>query len=619
MNTIQEVVPMRGSEQGIALLIDSWRNQIKYDQQYREFQQNAIEAIQRVQKRTPEYRGVIKWKVDETHFKKFGVKKLCIIDNGEGMTAEEMHRNINNLGGSSRNNQNSNFGCGAKIAGLSYNRAGLIYKSWKDGKGFAIKFLRNGRGEYGMAKINGRSSFPLSNEDKPEEIGDHGCMVTLLGDTDKQNTILPPTSTSGLLKGSKLSQPDWLTGYLNTKFYVLPNNISTSVERFGVVNPGGGKIFNYIKGHEHGLLNNFDKVEEIQLTQTRVKIFYRTKESYVETSGRTDFLVIGQLGIRNNDEMIKLAFNGKYGANPLPAWGLQCVRKNVALILVPDGEFVQNIERTDLNYNGRPIDEQMTLWRSEFKEKMPEWLKDIEAKKQQEQLDKDNDTEERLKKLSPLFKKDNRYYNSAKGDTDIEKSDKRKSASKTHGEGTDTDNESKPNPFDNPEDEFGKIEALMGIKVDKSKYRGKKANSTNEYPDVRRVEDGSSYTIGTFFPESYSIEINVESNLVVEMVEYLRKKFPKIAKKNVTSEVFNLIGFGLRQQVAHIYNRTDSTLDERLIVLSDLGLTTMAANKDYIIDRLSVKFKGNINWTGRKHVKEAIKAKKHSYSRALVN
>ena len=619
MNTIQEVVPMRGSEQGIALLIDSWRNQIKYDQQYREFQQNAIEAIQRVQKRTPEYRGVIKWKVDETHFKKFGVKKLCIIDNGEGMTAEEMHRNINNLGGSSRNNQNSNFGCGAKIAGLSYNRAGLIYKSWKDGKGFAIKFLRNGRGEYGMAKINGRSSFPLSNEDKPEEIGDHGCMVTLLGDTDKQNTILPPTSTSGLLKGSKLSQPDWLTGYLNTKFYVLPNNISTSVERFGVLNPGGGKIFNYIKGHEHGLLNNFDKVEEIQLTQTRVKIFYRTKESYVETSGRTDFLVIGQLGIRNNDEMIKLAFNGKYGANPLPAWGLQCVRKNVALILVPDGEFVQNIERTDLNYNGRPIDEQMTLWRSEFKEKMPEWLKDIEAKKQQEQLDKDNDTEERLKKLSPLFKKDNRYYNSTKGDTDIEKSDKRKSASKTHGEGTDTDNESKPNPFDNPEDEFGKIEALMGIKVDKSKYKGKKANSTNEYPDVRRVEDGSSYTIGTFFSESYSIEINVESNLVVEMVEYLRKKFPKIAKKNVTSEVFNLIGFSLRQQVAHIYNRTDSTLDERLIVLSDLGLTTMAANKDYIIDRLSVKFKGNSNWNGRKHVKEAIKAKKHSYSRALVN
>ena len=408
-----------------------------------------------------------------------------------------------------------------------------------------------------------------------------------------------------------------MTGYLNTKFYVLPNNISTSVERFEVLNPAGGKVLNYIKGHEYGLLNNFDKVEEIQLTQTRVKIFFRAKDCH--EGGRTDFLVIGQMGIRNNDEMIKLAFNGKHGANPLPAWGLQCVRKNVALILTPDGEFVQNIERTDLNYNGRPIEEQMGLWKSEFKEKMPDWLKDIEAKKQQEQLDKDNDTEERLKKLSPLFKKEGRYFNSSKGDTDIEESDKRKAASRMHGEGSDIDNESKPNPFDNPEDEFGKIEALMGIKVDKSKYKGRKANTTNEYPDVLRKDDGPSYTIGTFFPESYSLEINVESNLVVEMVEYLKKKFPKIAKKNVTSEVFNLIGFSLRQQVAHIYNRTNSTLDERLMVLSDLGLTTMAANKDYIIDRLSVKFKDNKNWQGRKEISNALKAKKHSYNRASVN
>ena len=46
----------------------------------------------------------------------------------------------------------------------------------------------------------------------------------------------------------------------------------------------------------------------------------------------------------------------------------------------------------------------------QFKEKMPEWLREIEAKKQQEQLDKDNDNAETLKKLAPLFKKE-RYYN----------------------------------------------------------------------------------------------------------------------------------------------------------------------------------------------------------------
>ena len=51
MNTIQEVVPMRGSEQGIALLIDSWRNQIKYDQQYREFQQMLLKLFKEFRKK----------------------------------------------------------------------------------------------------------------------------------------------------------------------------------------------------------------------------------------------------------------------------------------------------------------------------------------------------------------------------------------------------------------------------------------------------------------------------------------------------------------------------------------------------------------------------------------
>ena len=49
---------------------------------------------------------------------------------------------------------------------------------------------------------------------------------------------------------------------------------------------------------------------------------------------------------------------------------------------------------------------------------MPQWLKEIEAKKQQEQLDKDNDNAEILKKLAPLFKKE-RYYNSNTADVDI--------------------------------------------------------------------------------------------------------------------------------------------------------------------------------------------------------
>ena len=78
-NKITEGTQMTGGSEGISLLIDSWRNQISQDQQYREFTQNSIESIERVQKKNPDYKGIIKWDVDQTYFKKYGVKKLCII------------------------------------------------------------------------------------------------------------------------------------------------------------------------------------------------------------------------------------------------------------------------------------------------------------------------------------------------------------------------------------------------------------------------------------------------------------------------------------------------------------------------------------------------------------
>src|SRR4051794_16494292 len=59
----------------------------------RELTQNAIEAILRA----PEKRGEIVWDVDWITYELDGVYKLCIIDNGDGMTGEELLRYINHL------------------------------------------------------------------------------------------------------------------------------------------------------------------------------------------------------------------------------------------------------------------------------------------------------------------------------------------------------------------------------------------------------------------------------------------------------------------------------------------------------------------------------------------
>ena len=582
---ITVVTQMTGGSEGISLLIDSWRNQISQDQQYREFTQNSIESIKRVQKQNPEYKGIIKWGIDERYLNKHKVKKLCIIDNGEGMTPQEMLLNLNSLGGSTRNNEYYNHGCGAKIAGLAHNREGLIYRSWKNGQGYVAKFMRNEMGRYGMVKIKNRNTHPLPEIEKPAEIKEHGCMVTLLGDSFEQNTTEPVKGNYGtLLKNSRNSKTEWLSAYLNTKFYNVPNNIKLTCSRFL---ENRTTTVNIIKGHEYGLGLDFEKKDEVQLTKTKVKIFYRENANRQEVSNKQNYVTNGQLAIVNQGEVIKLEFSSAGGVNPLPAWGLQCLKKHVALVLIPEGQFKQNIERTDLTHEGMSINEQLNLWKTEFKEAMPQWLKDIEAKKQLEQMEKDNDTETRLKNLSPLFKKE-RYYNSERGDVNIKEDEKRKASSKKDNMGDEPD--PNPNPDHDPKDEFGKIDAVFGVEVDRSKYKGKKINIINEYPEVLKTNEGPSPMIGSFEKSNYTIEINVESNLVVELTDYLHKKFNRIMRTVIVDEVFKLIGLSLKQQVAHVHNRMNATEEEIDNALSPLSLTACADNKDFIVDRLKTKF-----------------------------
>ena len=73
------------------------------------------------------------------------------------------------------------------------------------------------------------------------------------------------------VKNSRNSKNEWLSAYLNTKFYNVPNNIKISCSRF----TKGTGVTNIIKGHEYGLGLDFNKQDEVQLTKTKVKIFYR--------------------------------------------------------------------------------------------------------------------------------------------------------------------------------------------------------------------------------------------------------------------------------------------------------------------------------------------------------
>ncbi len=103
----------------------------------RELTQNAIEAVDAAH----DGAGEIVWDVDWiTHDLSDVYKyKLCIVDNGVGMTGDEMVRFINQLSSSiHEQSQDGNFGVGAKIAAATRNHEGLLYLSWKDGVGYMI-------------------------------------------------------------------------------------------------------------------------------------------------------------------------------------------------------------------------------------------------------------------------------------------------------------------------------------------------------------------------------------------------------------------------------------------------------------------------------------------------
>src|SRR5207244_616388 len=96
----------------------------------REFLKNALEAgATRVE-------FGIEWQAA----KKAGIYRRTIIDNGYGMSADELLRFFATLGEGAKKigGVHDNFGVGAKIASLPWNPEGVVVISYKGGRGSII-------------------------------------------------------------------------------------------------------------------------------------------------------------------------------------------------------------------------------------------------------------------------------------------------------------------------------------------------------------------------------------------------------------------------------------------------------------------------------------------------
>jgi hypothetical protein len=380
----------------------------------RELTQNSLEAI----KRAGGSSGSIIWDVDWPYYDLTGVYKLCIIDDGIGMTGKEMLRYINNLSASVHTQSHSgNFGVGAKIAAATRNHAGLVYLSWVDKVGYTIHLWRSPiTNQYGLRQF----ALPdgtfdhwgiLDDAVKPTDvIKGHGTKVVLLGKDDQDDTMTAP-------KGSA-SPSRWVARYLNTRYFKFPDGVVVKA-REGWEHPRSDvdrNILRAITGQEAYLTRHSTSHGSVAIVGAIVHWWILKNEPAL--SQNSGFIASsGHVAALYNDELYEM-LAGRAGVARLQQFGIIFGPTRVVLYVEPtngpDATIESNTARTMLLLNSEHLP--WADWAAEFREKMPDEINDLmeEVSAGSSSTDHRQSIKERLKQVADLFRL-TRYRPTPKG------------------------------------------------------------------------------------------------------------------------------------------------------------------------------------------------------------
>jgi hypothetical protein len=339
------------------------------DQQYlRELTVNSLEA---------DAENVI-WDVDWKLHEASGRTryKLCCIDDGRGMSAQEMAQHINNLSSSGRvQAMDANFGVGAKISAATRNPAGVIYQSWQDGKGSMIHLWRDpGTGEYGLRQFrlaDGSYTYimPLTDAARPDIVSEHGTKVTLLGFDDVDDTVTAP---EGVPTPSR-----WFARYLNARFLDFRPGVMVRAREGWTYDPEDTdhNILRRVRGMGDFLSAHAEARGVAELTDCSVYWWIlddtekRRKTSELPNAGHFGALYQGELY-----EMV----TGRGGTARLQQFGVLFGPDRVVLYVEPktgpNRPLSANTARTQLLMRGAPLP--YGEWAHEFRGNLPQEIVD---------------------------------------------------------------------------------------------------------------------------------------------------------------------------------------------------------------------------------------------------
>ena len=245
---MSKITPMKVF--GIKHLVQRAYNESGHHQHLREMAVNAIEGgATRVEFMPACSGGDPTQRVDELgripH-------RLMVVDNGRGMTPDDLVKFMNVFGGSGKpiGDVHENFGVGAKTSSLPFNHAGLVVISYTEGdpNGSMVQVIMDPEtGEYGLL-MHDTDDGPAEVIDVPEEYARlkpdwlvTGTIFLCLGNTGRENTY----------NGRDGEDPDTaIREYLNQRFWTLGSGVKIWAYHYD--GGGGDRGRRWVRREVHG-------------------------------------------------------------------------------------------------------------------------------------------------------------------------------------------------------------------------------------------------------------------------------------------------------------------------------------------------------------------------------
>lgn len=368
----------------------------------REYTKNGIEAIDAYRRLVdPAYCGRVLWTVAPDALG-LSAPKLCMIDTGIGMTADELPAYVNDLTASGKTRSlHANYGVGAKVSAARYNPAGVLYFSWRDGIGSFVELGRDRHGAWGMRQHrlddgSVAAVLPVPDRLKPDELVgvDHGTMVVFLGEHPEHDTTRPPTGTE--------HRDRWIAKYLNRRFYRIPSWV---VIRAREERAGGGTSMRQVRGQAHFLDEHTQAQGAVEIPGALVHWRVLNEDTEVRRNDGSIWASTGHRAALYGDELYEMISPARGGYQKLQEFGIHSGYARVVLYVEPTGAVgaMTDTARTRLLVGGEPLP--WDRYADAFEKNLPDAIRAlIEEAAGSTARDYRKAIRERLETISDLFK-----------------------------------------------------------------------------------------------------------------------------------------------------------------------------------------------------------------------